>query len=206
MTANLDQMTRKDYLDGNVTYAEYYTTLAQVAGVSFPPAFLARCAAAYAEGDTNLNTIPLAEWDAMARLDRFNVALVTELRSRGDFLTAAGSVCIRKAEVVRLLESKPTVRKPLRDTTIRVKTPGEWSPYATRAFLDTLANAITQSDTLVEYASLRAWAQQHFEGDLASVVAEEDWSVADDKAIREYLLSEGAVVIEFDGGVLISDY
>src|SRR4051812_22562386 len=60
-------MTRKEYLDGKFTHAEYYESVAADAGISFDNSpMLPEIRAALAAEDEHLNNIPLARWDAMA--------------------------------------------------------------------------------------------------------------------------------------------
>lgn len=88
---------RNRYLDGKITHEEYYHALAKTAGVNFQnadPAFLDRVRKALGEGDSYLNSIPLAEWDTRA------LSLLPSVRAafkeHGDFFSLAGGVCLVK--------------------------------------------------------------------------------------------------------------
>lgn len=93
-------ITRKEYLEGEFSHAEYYAEIvASVPLHSFPYQLADRCRAALVAGDEHLNTIPLAEWDAYGR--RLGLphspSLKANLRERGDFISDAGIVCILKS-------------------------------------------------------------------------------------------------------------
>jgi hypothetical protein len=90
-------ITRKDYLDGKATHAEYYRAVAKTAGVSYrkaDSAFLQRVRAALDEGDEHLNTISLDEWDARAwsLLPTVRYAFL----EHGEQFSLAGGVCLCK--------------------------------------------------------------------------------------------------------------
>jgi len=90
-------VTRKDYMDGKATFAEYYRDVN--AGLSPPhrmrdEAFLQRVEAALADGDEHLNTIPLAVWDGMAQ--GLETTYRPRFKARGDQWSMAGMVCAMK--------------------------------------------------------------------------------------------------------------
>lgn len=62
--------SRKDYMDGACSHADYYRSLNKTAGIVFRDGAggisLDRVRAAIANGDEHLNTIPLAQWDNWA--------------------------------------------------------------------------------------------------------------------------------------------
>jgi hypothetical protein len=89
-------MTRKDYMDGRVTHADYYRSVAKAAGISYAsadPAFLGRVRSALANGDEHLNTIPLAEWD---RRGSMLLSVSRAFKAHGDCDSLAGRVCVLK--------------------------------------------------------------------------------------------------------------
>jgi len=93
-------LTRKAYLAGECSHAEYYAEIvASVPLLPFPHQLVDRCRAALATGDQHLNTIPLPEWDAYGCSHGLghSPSLKANLRERGDFITLAGIVCILKS-------------------------------------------------------------------------------------------------------------
>ena len=91
-------MKRTNYMEGTISHQEYYSTLARAAGIgNFQDAFIRRVRKALADGDEHLNTIPLQQWDAMCFMDYQNASLKAELSKRGDTLSLAVGVCVRKA-------------------------------------------------------------------------------------------------------------
>lgn len=94
----MEQITRQQYLDGEISHQEYYETLATKAGITFSDEFIKHVKTALKEGDINLNTIPLTTWDGMNGYDLQNLSLNSELKKRGDNWSIAGAVCMRKAK------------------------------------------------------------------------------------------------------------
>lgn len=98
--------TRKDYMDGRVTHAEYYRAVAKTAGVSYAkadPAFMDRCRKTLADGDEHLNTIPLRIWDSRG------LAILNPrpaFKAHGDFVSMAGLVCLVKTAVKDALDQE----------------------------------------------------------------------------------------------------
>lgn len=91
--------TRKDYLDKKCSHFEYYRETPADAGVSYRNAnskFMERVRACLDEGDIHLNRIPLTEWDVRAVSLLQNFTLNNAFRSRGDYPTQAGLVCLVK--------------------------------------------------------------------------------------------------------------
>ena len=90
-------MTRKDYMDGRVTHAEYYTSVAKAAGVSFADSqMLPKVRDALEKGDEHLNTISLTTWDAMALFPTCRANISRALKAHEDFWSLAGGVCTLK--------------------------------------------------------------------------------------------------------------
>lgn len=86
---------RQDYLDGRVTFAEFYRSVYREAGLCMiGEVFLSRVRRALEAGDEHLNTIPLREWDGRAAAAKS--AISTSLRKHGDFWSLAGGVCTVK--------------------------------------------------------------------------------------------------------------
>jgi hypothetical protein len=87
--------TREEYMDGKVTFAEFYTSVANEAGVSyFAPTFLDRVRIALAAGDELLNSIPLDTWDRLATGAALTIQ--SALKKHGDSYSKAGGVCVMK--------------------------------------------------------------------------------------------------------------
>jgi hypothetical protein len=64
-------ITRKDYMDGRATHADYYRGVYQDAHISYVgSALLPVIKAALEKGDEHLNTIPLGLWDARSELNK----------------------------------------------------------------------------------------------------------------------------------------
>ena len=87
--------TRKDYLDGTVTHEMYYSQFVggDEFGIVKSHFTEGEICNAYTQ-DEHFNTIPLSVWDALSYSIRKDTA--DRLRSAGDYLTPAGSVCILK--------------------------------------------------------------------------------------------------------------
>lgn len=90
------EITRKSYLNGDVSHSDYYREIARLAGVSYrnaDPEFLGRVKSALDVGDKHLNGIRLWEWDLRgAAILNASAAF----KAVGDFPTAAGLVCLVK--------------------------------------------------------------------------------------------------------------
>jgi hypothetical protein len=99
--------TRADYLEGRCTHAEYYGAICRDAGIHYSPdhhlVTLAR--EALAAGDEHLNRISLGVWDRQSPRP-IPSALAEAFRSRGDYATPAGLVCVHKQAV------REAVRRP----------------------------------------------------------------------------------------------
>jgi len=93
-------MTRKDYMNHQVTHRQYYASVAQLAGIDYSASYLLpRIKVALASGDEHLNTIPLAVWDIAAIQSQH--VLTRSLREHGDSFSLGGGVCAHK-EAARL--------------------------------------------------------------------------------------------------------
>ena len=86
--------TRQDYMDGAVTFEQYYTSIAEAAGISMAGSeLMPDVKAALAAGDEHLNTIPIETWDRIAAPRTW---LATAFKAHGDFYSLAGGVCVYK--------------------------------------------------------------------------------------------------------------
>ena len=96
---------RADYMNGIVTFSEFYGSVAKAAGVSLKgnPKLIARVKAALANGDEHLNTIPLSEWDILAAGAAPQIA--ASLKLHGDSYSLAGGVCVMKEAARRVAET-----------------------------------------------------------------------------------------------------
>lgn len=84
--------TRKQYLDGECSFTDYYLDIADAAGLkAFDRSLIERCVAALKAGDEPLNSIPLPTWG-----HTFTAPAAKALRERGDYPTLAGNVCLWK--------------------------------------------------------------------------------------------------------------
>jgi len=92
-------MTRKNYLDGKISFQDYYVSIAKDAGISFKSnqKFLTEVKLCLERNDVYLNTIKLSFWDrlSLAKANRYKIDRV--LRERGDFWTLSNGVCTLKA-------------------------------------------------------------------------------------------------------------
>jgi hypothetical protein len=118
---NVQPLTmRKDYLDGNATFAEYYGEVITAAKcrASFSDEFKALLRAEFDKGNTSFNRadggprdFDLSHWDAMVlRMDRGS--LDAELRKRGDYTTQAGLVCVIKELARMAIGERHRSKKP----------------------------------------------------------------------------------------------
>ncbi len=102
-------MTRKEYMDGVVSFADYYRSVAKDAGISFasaPVEFLDRVEKALERGDEHLNTIPLSLWYYYAICAKH--ATMPALKRHGDFWSLAGGVCVAKQAAMDAAIAKRT--------------------------------------------------------------------------------------------------
>ncbi len=90
--------TRQDYLDKKCNHRQYY---AQFVDAALIAAVLNRIGKELKSStDDNLNDIPLARWDGMARSIRPGASL----NKAGDYPTLAGQVCILKEAARQAIE------------------------------------------------------------------------------------------------------
>lgn len=88
--------TRQQYMNKEATHAEYYSSIADEIGVTFRnSAKLPEIKKALAEGDKHLNSIPLRWWDMQAQQIATSKTAAA-FKSRGDYATRAGLVCVLK--------------------------------------------------------------------------------------------------------------
>lgn len=94
--------TRKDYLDGKCTHAEYYAQFVT-------PGITARVSSRIGierlkqSTDQHLNDIPLGTWDNL--FDGAPMEVTKRLRECGDYPTKAGLVCIAKTAAFQLINT-----------------------------------------------------------------------------------------------------
>jgi len=86
--------TRQEYLDGTVTFEQFYTAIVQDAGIAFPDYLLSEVISALAKGDEHLNTIALRRWDVLAACAKS--AIAPAFKRHGDYFSLAGGVCVMK--------------------------------------------------------------------------------------------------------------
>jgi len=97
--------TRQEYMDGKVSFEDYYETIAQESGISFSRSSeLPRIREALANGDEHLNTISMTYWDNLAYAAQPSTMPV--LRAHGDGWSLAGGVCIEKAAARKAAEGR----------------------------------------------------------------------------------------------------
>lgn len=87
---------REQYINGEMTFEQYYTSIAKEAGVSMERnELMPKVVAALKAGDEHLNSIPLATWDRMG-LSPISYHIANAFKAHGDYATAAGLVCMYK--------------------------------------------------------------------------------------------------------------
>lgn len=88
-------MTRQDYIDGKVSFADYYRSINKTAGYSITDKhLLARVHQAIINHDDHLNTIPLGLWDGLAY--QAQRLFVPAFKKHDDYFTLGGGVCAVK--------------------------------------------------------------------------------------------------------------
>lgn len=101
---NSIEFTRKEYLNQECTYEQYYNQF-------LTPAIIAIVANRFSidelkeayQKNESFNSIPLAAWDSLAyALKNTPTGLGKKLRDAGDFLTLSGQVCVLKAAARKL--------------------------------------------------------------------------------------------------------
>ena len=86
--------TRKQYMDGECSYADYYGDVVEAAGITISQEIADQVETALAHADEPLNSISLARWDVWAA--PWRVALQRAFKERGDFWSMGGAVCAMK--------------------------------------------------------------------------------------------------------------
>ena len=93
--------TRRDYIDGKVTFSDYYRqfitpelkkAVSEKIGID----------AVIASNDPHLNDIPLKKWDNLFQDYNLKQGIALKMQEAGDFLSLAGAVCTAK-ECARIL-------------------------------------------------------------------------------------------------------
>jgi hypothetical protein len=87
--------TRNQYMNREISHAEFYRSVYQAAGISMARSpLLPKVREALANGDEHLNSIPLQMWDSMAT--NAQAAIARALREHGDFYSLGDGVCTLK--------------------------------------------------------------------------------------------------------------
>ena len=94
--------TRKQYLDHDCTFAEYYDQFVTDSVISRVATIIGK-QRINESTDEHLNDIPLSSWDAI--LVPFPRYIGDKMRECGDFPTLAGAVCIAKQAARSLCQS-----------------------------------------------------------------------------------------------------
>ena len=94
-------ITRKAYLNKEAAHREYYAQFVNPSILGVVKRFIGveRIKKALKE-DKHLNVIPLKKWDSLPVM-----GVAAKLREAGDYLTAAGNVCILKEAARQLAEA-----------------------------------------------------------------------------------------------------
>ena len=88
-------------MNNEITFEQYYTSVAERAGIKFSPGpFLDRVKIALENGDEHLNTIRLREWDSMGCNPWTKSSITKSLKDHGDGWSIAGSVCVLKQAAI----------------------------------------------------------------------------------------------------------
>ena len=101
---------RARYLDGEISFREFYAPIAKALGVRIPESIMARVRqcrerSAFDGGQhLTLNEIPLSVWDAMGR--HRDADAQNAFKAQGDFWSLAGMVCALKTQALLQLESE----------------------------------------------------------------------------------------------------
>lgn len=111
-------ISRKQFLDREFTFREYYGEVIEAARFKFPMSdeLKAACREEIEGGNVHLNEscvnsinkslMRLDAWDARASMGGMWGGIQRTLRERGDYLTLAGRVCIVKEAVRRQIEAE----------------------------------------------------------------------------------------------------
>lgn len=94
-------ITRKQYLDNEVTHLQYYSQFVTDATINTVLQYLSKeqLTEAYHKNPI-LNSIKLSVWDRMPLY-----AATYKMKEAGDWLTPAGRVCILKCAAIMIIES-----------------------------------------------------------------------------------------------------
>lgn len=98
--------TRKDYLDGKCTHSEYYSQMVKATNAKDMVVNywgLEKLKKAYNE-DMNLNTIPIKEWDILAK--RLVIGPQLTFSELGDMNTLSSRVCVLKEAARQVVNEK----------------------------------------------------------------------------------------------------
>ena len=96
-------ITRKQYLDQEVTHREYYAQFVTNGIKSIVSSYIGKDKIRGSH-DEHLNDIPLSLWDGVAREIRMTPSnLNKKLKKAGDYCTLAGLVCIAKEAAKQLV-------------------------------------------------------------------------------------------------------
>ena len=87
---------RERYLNGDMSFDQYYGAIADECRIAVPDSVVKVVRKALLNGDEHLNTIPRRRWDQIARGYMMRRELHKAFRSRGDYVTLAGTVCLVK--------------------------------------------------------------------------------------------------------------
>ncbi len=106
-------ISRKEYMeaskiDGQKAHAEYYEQFSALPlyWIRHYPSWQRIVEKARKSTDEHLNDITLKEWDNLMPT-HIPYSLVNLVRSCGDYITAAGWVCIAKCAVLRYIRENP---------------------------------------------------------------------------------------------------
>jgi hypothetical protein len=93
--------TRRDYIDGKVTFSDYYR---QFITPELEKAVSEKIGIDAVKGsnDPHLNDIPLGKWDNLFQDYNLKKGIALKMQNAGDYLSLAGAVCTAK-ECARLL-------------------------------------------------------------------------------------------------------
>lgn len=94
--------TRKDYLDKKCTHSEYYSQFV-TAGIKNAVRTRFGVERLVKSTDKHLNDIPLKQWDGLGYACR-GFETGSKMKEAGDYLTAAGIVCILKEAARQIIE------------------------------------------------------------------------------------------------------
>lgn len=92
-----DYPSRKDYLSGKVTYAEFYRSIYKALGISMvKSSLMPRVRTCLEHGDEHLNDIPLKTWDFLGCHHKTNSGSHGVFKAHGDCMSLQGLVSAYK--------------------------------------------------------------------------------------------------------------